>query len=86
VLLRARAIENGAFVIAPAQCGVLDCGAEVYGHSLIVDPWGRVLADGGEAQGFVTAEIDLRLVHEARRKIPALSNARAFDPPTWLAN
>lgn len=80
-LLRARAIENGAFVIAPAQCGTLECGAEVYGHSLIIDPWGQVLADGGDTEGIVSAEIDLQYVHEARRKIPALANTRSFDLP-----
>ncbi len=49
VLQRARAIENGAYVISPGQCGTLAGGAECFGHSLIVDPWGRVLADGGDA-------------------------------------
>jgi len=78
VLLRARAIETGAFVIAPAQCGKLECGAECYGHSLIIDPWGKVLADGGEAPGVITAEVDLRQVEEARHKIPAWTADRLF--------
>ncbi|HTT78390.1 MAG TPA: carbon-nitrogen hydrolase family protein, partial [Stellaceae bacterium] len=58
VLLRARAIENGAFVFAPAQWGEHPVGRKSYGHSLIVDPWGEVLTDGGEEVGFVTARID----------------------------
>jgi predicted amidohydrolase len=78
VLLRARAIENGAFVLAPAQAGRHECGRESYGHSLIVGPWGEVMADGGEAPGIVMAEIDLTLAMAARRRIPALSHARGF--------
>ncbi len=76
VLLRARAIENGCFVFAPAQCGVHDGGRKTYGHSLIIDPWGRVLADGGEAPGIISAEIDLGQVTEARAKIPSLGHDR----------
>ena len=79
VLLRARAIENGAFVFAPAQCGEHAEGRKTFGHSLIVDPWGEVLADGGEEVGFVTARIDPAKVAEARAKIPALSSDRDFD-------
>ena len=60
MLQRARAIENGCFVFAPAQWGEHAEGRETYGHSLIVDPWGEVLADAGEGVGFVTAEIDPR--------------------------
>lgn len=82
VLLRARAIENGAYVIAPGQCGTLSGGAQCYGHSLIADPWGRVLADGGEEPGIVTAEIDLEQVAETRRRIPSLTHDRAFAPPS----
>jgi predicted amidohydrolase len=78
VLNRARAIENGAFVLAPCQYGTLAGGAECYGHSLIVDPWGRVLADGGEDEGFITAEIDLDEVAAARRRIPSLRHDRNF--------
>jgi len=80
VLQRARAIENGAYVISPGQCGTLSGGAECHGHSLIVDPWGRVLADGGTEPGVVTAEIDLALVAETRRRIPSLQHDRAFAP------
>jgi predicted amidohydrolase len=78
VLLRARAIENGAYVIAPCQNGTLEGGGECYGHSLIVDPWGTVLADGGEEEGIITAEIDTEKVFEARRRIPALTHDREF--------
>ncbi|NNE21027.1 MAG: carbon-nitrogen hydrolase family protein [Rhizobiales bacterium] len=78
VLNRARAIECGAFVIAPCQFGTLAGGAECFGHSLIVDPWGEVIADGGEAEGFAIAEIDLDKVAEARRRIPALTHDRVF--------
>ena len=78
VLQRARAIENGAYVIAPGQCGTLSGGAECYGHSLIVDPWGRVLADGGTAPGIVTAEIDLLQVAETRRRIPSLLHDKPY--------
>ena len=80
VLIRARAIETGSYVIAPCQYGTLAGGGECYGHSLIVDPWGRVLADGGEAEGFVLAEIDPGEADAARRRIPALRHDRAFAP------
>jgi len=78
-LLRARAIENGAYVIAPAQCGTLAGGAECYGHSLIVDPWGRVLADGGETEGVIVADIDLEQVKLTRSRIPSLQHDRPFQ-------
>lgn len=78
VLNRARAIENGAYVVAPCQYGTLAGGSECFGHSLIVDPWGRVLADGGIDEGFVIAEIDLDLVAETRRRIPSLRHDRPF--------
>ena len=79
VLIRARAIENGAFVIAPCQHGTLRGGGECFGHSLIVDPWGEVLADGGEDEGFIVADIDPRAVVDARRRIPALTHDRPFS-------
>jgi len=79
VLVRARAIENGAYVIAPGQCGVLAGGAAVYGHSLIVDPWGEVLADAGGEPGVICAEIDLQRVADTRRRIPSLANERTFS-------
>ena len=79
VLNRARAIENGAYVIAPCQYGTLDGGAECFGHSLIIDPWGRVLADGGDDEGFIIADIDMGEVDKARGRIPALTHDRPFD-------
>ncbi len=78
VLLRARAIETGCFVLAPAQTGTHDQGRRTYGHSLIVSPWGEVLADGGEEVGFITADLDLSAVAEARRMIPSLTHHRPF--------
>jgi predicted amidohydrolase len=78
VLARARAIENGAYVLAPNQHGTLAGGSECFGHSLIVDPWGEVLADGGEEEGVVIAEIDPAAVSDARRRIPALTHDRDF--------
>ena len=79
VLLRARAIENGAFVIAAAQGGLHEDGRETYGHSLVVDPWGRIIAEvDNDVPGIAIAEIDTRLSGEARRKIPNLKNARDF--------
>ncbi len=81
ILVRARAIETGCFVFAPCQTGVHAEGRRTYGHSLIVDPWGEVLADGGEEVGFVTAVIDPAKVEEARRMIPALKHDRSFEGP-----
>lgn len=78
VLLRARAIENGCFVIAAAQTGAHDGGRETYGHSLIVDPWGVVLADAGTETGYVTAEIDLAKVTASRQSVPSLGNDREY--------
>ena len=78
VLNRARAIETGSFVIAPCQHGELAGGGECYGHSLIIGPWGEVLADGGEGEGVVVAEIDLAEADAARARIPALSHDRSF--------
>jgi predicted amidohydrolase len=80
-LLRARAIETGCFVLAPAQTGLHEGGRRTYGHSLIVDPWGAVLADGGEEVGFVTAELDLTRVDEARRAVPSLLQDRPWLGP-----
>ncbi len=75
-LLRARAIENGAYVIAPAQCGTPPAGNAAYGHSLIVDPWGIVVAQASDGPGVVVSEIDPARVTAARRQIPALMNRR----------
>jgi len=83
VLQRARAIENGAFMISAAQAGLHADGRETYGHSIIVDPWGAVLADAGDdaGPGVIVADIDVALSVDARQRIPALKNERAFRPP-----
>lgn len=81
VLLRARAIETGCFVFAPAQCGEHAEGRKTYGHSLIVAPWGEILAEGGEEPGLILAEIDPARTEEARRMVPALSHDRPFTVP-----
>ncbi len=78
VLMRARAIENGSFVLASAQAGKHESGRETYGHSIIVDPWGRVLAEGGTETGIVMAEIDPAEVTKARAKVPSLQHGRRF--------
>jgi predicted amidohydrolase len=82
VLLRARAIENGCFVFAPAQDGEHAEGRRTYGHSLIVAPWGEVLAEAQEGVGFITAEIDPGRIEEARRAVPSLRHDRPFGKPT----
>jgi predicted amidohydrolase len=76
ILLRARAIENGAFVIAPGQCGVHDGGRGTWGHSLAISPWGDVLADGGDTPGIVMADLDMAEVAKARAAIPSLQHDR----------
>lgn len=86
VLLRARAIENGAFLIAAAQAGVHEDTRETFGHSMIIDPWGKVLASaGGSGEAVVLAEIDIDQVKAARGKIPNLKNARDFTLETVAA-
>ncbi|MEM7302758.1 MAG: carbon-nitrogen hydrolase family protein [Pseudomonadota bacterium] len=82
VLNRARAIENGCFVVAPCAIGPVEGGGEAYGHSLIVSPWGEVIADGSTLPGVVQANIDLDQVAEARAKIPSLINDRPFISAT----
>ena len=76
VLLRARAIEAGLFVIAAAQAGQHEDGRRTFGHSLVLDPWGDVLADGGDGNGLVFADIDLARIDEVRSRIPVLSHRR----------
>tara|TARA_B100000676_G_scaffold313514_1_gene395911 strand:+ start:941 stop:1798 length:858 start_codon:yes stop_codon:yes gene_type:complete len=81
ILLQARAIETGCFVVAPAQCGDHEDGRETYGHSLIVAPWGEILVDGGAEPGVVMAELDLSRIDKARSMVPALSHDRDFTLP-----
>lgn len=85
VLLRSRAIETGCFVLAAAQTGRHSATRgrvrETYGHSLIVDPWGEVVADGGDGVGVVLADLDLAAVAKARSRVPSLENARSFEGP-----
>ena len=78
-LNRARAIENGCFVFAPGATGKVAGGGETYGHSLVVNPWGEVLADGGESAGVVAAEIDLAEVESARSRIPSLKHDWPYE-------
>lgn len=82
VLLRARAIENAAFVIAPAQGGKHEDGRSTWGHSMIIDPWGKVLAKiDGDSPGFICADLDLDHVKDARTKIPAWQGGPDFEGP-----
>ncbi len=78
VLLRARAIETGSFIFAAAQCGLHESGRETYGHSLIINPWGQIVAEAGIEPGIIYGDIDLTEVDQARKKIPSLSHDRAF--------
>ena len=84
-LLRARAIETGCYVLAPAQTGFHPerdgKGRRTHGHSLVVAPWGEVVSDAGEAPGVTFADIDLSEVARARGRIPALTHDRPFGPP-----
>ena len=90
VLQRARAIENGCFVLAAAQGGKHENGRETYGHSLVVNPWGRILAEGGTEPGVVMAQIDPSEIVAARSRIPSLHHGRRFElveplaEPTYL--
>lgn len=80
VLLRARAIETGSWVIAAAQAGTHENGRSTWGHSMIIDPWGKIVAElGGDGPGIAIADIDLSAVDEARGRVPALANARRFS-------
>jgi predicted amidohydrolase len=81
VLLRARAIENGAFVIAPAQGGLHANGRKTYGHSLIVAPWGEILAEAGTDPCVIVADIDPSASEDARSRVPNLQHDRPFSGP-----
>jgi len=79
ILNRARAIENGCFVLAAAQGGLHESGRETYGHSLVIDPWGRIIAEGDAEPGVVMAQIDPAAVAAARARIPSLQHGRRFE-------
>jgi deaminated glutathione amidase len=79
VLMRARAIENGCFVFAAAQAGKHENGRETFGHSLVVDPWGQIIAEAGTEPGMIVAEVDPAQVAAARSRIPSLLNGRRFE-------
>lgn len=81
VLLRARAIESAAFVIAAAQCGVHEDGRQTYGHSLVVDPWGTILCDMGSAPGLAYVDLDLDALKRVRKQIPVHANRRTISSP-----
>lgn len=78
ILLRARAIETGSFVLAAAQGGTHENGRSTYGHSIIISPWGEILAEAGDEPGIVSAEIDPAVSRETRQRIPALTHASEF--------
>lgn len=78
-LLRARAIETQCFVLAAAQGGRHEHGRDTYGHSLVISPWGDVIAEGGVQPSVIFADVDLRLVKEARERVPSLRHDRAFE-------
>ncbi|MEX5728005.1 putative amidohydrolase [Rhodovulum iodosum] len=86
-LLRARAIETGCYVLAPAQCGTHAAAEgkprQTHGHSLAVAPWGEVLADGGTSPGITYVELDMAEVEKARARVPSLRHDREFDPPQF---
>ncbi|KQU56024.1 nitrilase [Sphingomonas sp. Leaf339] len=85
VLLRARAIEAGAFVVAAAQTGTHADGRTTYGHSMVVDPWGKVLLDMGEAPGLAVVDLDPTVLVDVRTRIPALRHRRQIPPVTNVA-
>ncbi|MBD8619863.1 carbon-nitrogen hydrolase family protein [Sphingomonas sp. CFBP 13728] len=85
ILLRARAIEAGAYVVAAAQTGVHADGRETYGHSLVVDPWGDVILDMGETAGLAFAEIDPVRVEQVRSRIPVIAHRRTIPAVTTLS-
>jgi predicted amidohydrolase len=90
VLLRARAIENGCFIFAAAQGGHHEDGRDTFGHSMVIDPWGKIIAEGGTEPGVVIAEVDPAAVTAVRGKVPSLRHGRRFElvepmaEPTYL--
>ena len=79
VLLRARAIETGSFIIAPAQTGEHEGGRKTWGHSMIINPWGKILAEAGTEQEIIYADLDLAEIKKARNSIPALRHDKEFS-------
>ena len=77
-MLKARAIETGAFIIAPAQTGSHECGRTSYGHSVIISPWGKVLKDAKDEIGIIHANINLDEVNKARRAVPSLNSRKDY--------
>jgi predicted amidohydrolase len=77
--MRARAIENGCYVLAAAQGGRHENGRDTFGHSLVVDPWGRIIAEGSAEPGVVFADVDPAEVSAARAKVPSLQHGRRFE-------
>jgi len=86
ILNQCRAIENGAFVISPCAIGDIDGGGGSYGHSLIIDPWGKVIADGGGERGVIVGDINIELVNEVRTQLPSLRHDRNFEVSKVLAS
>ncbi len=84
ILLRARAIEAGVFVVAAAQSGEHEDGRKTYGHSMVIDPWGEILLDMGTETGVEICDIDMSAVSAVRRRIPAIANRRSFAAPKDL--
>ena len=84
ILLRARAIEAGLFVVAAAQVGRHEDGRQTFGHSLVVDPWGEVLLDMGDEPGVGFADVDLKRISDVRSRIPALSHRRPIPDAMTL--
>ena len=84
ILLRARAIEAGLFVVAAAQVGRHEDGRQTFGHSLVIDPWGEVLLDMGEDRGVGFADIDLKRISDVRSRIPALNHRRPIPDAVTL--
>ena len=85
MLNRARAIENGAVVVAPCSVGPVPGGGAVYGHSLIVSPWGEILAEGGDGVSTIVATVDMESVASVRKRVPSLQHDRPFSQPTESA-
>ena len=79
ILQRARAIENGCFIVSAAQTGIHEQNRKTFGHSIIVDPWGKILAEADKDVGFITADLDLHLVNEVRKKVPSLTHDREYS-------